>query len=85
VYLQDLANLFGTGSTAYQGAFADPSADNFRYYRDSYYDQNNTGILGRYKQFNNPQVIPQLQAQIPNSLQQQLYPMPKTEPRQHIK
>jgi len=55
VYLQDLANLFGTGSIAYQGAFADPSTDNFRYYRDGYYDQNNTGILGRYKQFNNPQ------------------------------
>ena len=55
VYLQDLAALFGSGSVAYQNAFADPSSDNFRYYRDSYYDQNNTGILGRYKQFNNPQ------------------------------
>jgi cell surface protein SprA len=53
-YLNDISNLFGQGSKAYQDALADPSADNFKYYRDETYDQQNTGILGRYKQFNNP-------------------------------
>jgi cell surface protein SprA len=53
-YLADLASSFGAGSKAYQDAINDPSADNFRYYRDAAYDQSNTGILGRYKQFNNP-------------------------------
>jgi cell surface protein SprA len=54
-YLQSLASRFGTTSPAYAKALPDPSADNFRYYRDAFYDQNSTGILGRYKEFNNPQ------------------------------
>jgi len=33
----------------------DPSADNYVWYRDSKYDASNVGILGRYKNFNNPQ------------------------------
>ncbi len=33
----------------------DPSADNYVWYRDAQYDASNTGILGRYKYFNNPQ------------------------------
>ncbi len=54
-YLSDLRNRYGVGSKAYQDAQNDPSADNFRYYRDAYYDQQSTGILGRYKNFNSPQ------------------------------
>ncbi len=54
-YLNDLATQFGTGSKAYQDAAADPSGDNFKYYRDQSFDKSSTGILGRYKQFNNPQ------------------------------
>ena len=33
----------------------DPSADNYVWYRDAQYDASNTGILGRYKYFNNSQ------------------------------
>ena len=33
---------------------SDPSADNFKNYRDASYDQQQTGILGRYKEVNNP-------------------------------
>ncbi|MBC7947906.1 MAG: cell surface protein SprA [Chitinophagaceae bacterium] len=33
---------------------ADPSADNFKPYRDESYDQANAGILRRYKDINNP-------------------------------
>ncbi|HRP55087.1 cell surface protein SprA [Agriterribacter sp.] len=54
-YLQQLQGAVGAGSQAYQQALADPSSDNFRYYRDGVYDQSNTGILGRYKNFNGPQ------------------------------
>jgi cell surface protein SprA len=54
-YLTDLGNRFGVGSPAYRAASTDPSSDNFRYYRDPLYDQQTTGILGRYKSFNSPQ------------------------------
>ena len=53
--LQKLANNFGTSSPVYQKAFADPSNDNFKWYRDPSFDQTGTGILGRYKNYNNPQ------------------------------
>ena len=39
---------------AYQRAQADPSADNFHYYRGSDYDEQEVGILERYKDYNNP-------------------------------
>ncbi|MBW7890271.1 MAG: cell surface protein SprA [Chitinophagaceae bacterium] len=54
-YLQSLRGTLGSNSPAYQQAIADPSSDNFRYYRDAEFDQSNTGILGRYKHFNGPQ------------------------------
>ncbi|MDP9230493.1 MAG: cell surface protein SprA, partial [Bacteroidota bacterium] len=53
-YLADLQNNFGTTSPIYQQASVDPSADNFRPYRDPFYDQQNAGILRRYKDINNP-------------------------------
>ncbi len=53
-YLSNLRNNFGAGSKVYQDALADPSNDNFRYYRDASYNEAGTGILGRYKHFNNP-------------------------------
>ena len=46
---------FGTGSQAYQHALADPSTDNYHYYRGDDFDQQGLGILGRYKKFNNPE------------------------------
>jgi hypothetical protein len=54
-YLDLLAANFGVGSKAYQDALADPSADNYHYYRGDDLDASGTGILGRYKLFNNPQ------------------------------
>ena len=54
-YLTAIANLYGTGSQAYIQAVNDPSSDDFRYYRSSYYDQNDTKINDRYKLFNNPE------------------------------
>ncbi|MDR0763473.1 MAG: cell surface protein SprA [Bacteroidales bacterium] len=62
-YLQNIIDLFGgTNNDAYAVAFSDPSSDDFRYFRSSYWDQLQsesswTGdkILARYKYFNNPE------------------------------
>jgi cell surface protein SprA len=40
--------------SVYQEALADPSSDNYHYYRGSDYDSQNKGILDRYKKFSNP-------------------------------
>ncbi|MFM8710942.1 MAG: cell surface protein SprA, partial [Sphingomonadales bacterium] len=53
-YLQQLRNNFGAASTIYQQALLDPSGDNFKPYRDPSFDQQNAGILRRYKNINNP-------------------------------
>ena len=54
-YLNRIALLHGTSSSAYQMANDDPSGDDFRYFRSSYYDNNNTKINDRYKYYNNPE------------------------------
>ena len=54
-YLNVLATNFGAGSKAYQDALADPSSDNYHYYRGSDLDAQNANILTRYKNFNGPQ------------------------------
>ncbi len=52
-YLDTLAYLFGSNSGAYQDALADPSSDNYHYYRGSDYDNQELSILDRYKLYNN--------------------------------
>ncbi len=52
-YLDSLAAHFGTASPVYQQALNDPSADNFRPYRDGTFTPAN-GILQRYRSINNP-------------------------------
>ncbi len=54
-YLSVLSSIFGANSPAYQNALADPSNDNYHYYRGDDYDAQSLGLLGRYKKFNNPQ------------------------------
>ena len=54
-YINSLQTNFGAGSPIAQRASNDPSNDNYRWYRDPSYDGTGTGILGRYKSFNNPQ------------------------------
>ncbi|RYY89197.1 MAG: cell surface protein SprA, partial [Chitinophagaceae bacterium] len=53
-YLQQLQTVPGIDAAAVQQAQADPSNDNFRHYRDQSF-ADNTGILERYKNINNPQ------------------------------
>ncbi len=52
-YLDAIGDRFGTASEAYQKAAEDPSGDNFRYFRSSYYDDNDVKINDRYKLYNN--------------------------------
>ena len=54
-YLQAIADRYGVSSVAYQQASEDPSSDDFRYFRSSYYDANNVKINDRYKLYNNPE------------------------------
>lgn len=44
-----------TNANAMQAIQGDPANDNYHYYRGSDYDQNEPGVLGRYKKYNNPQ------------------------------
>jgi cell surface protein SprA len=51
-YLTQLSVIYPQG---YQAALADPSGDNFLNYRDATYDNEQAGILSRYKNINSPQ------------------------------
>ena len=53
-YLTKLATRV-TNAAARDAANADPASDDYKFYRDASYDDNGTGILGRYKFYNNPQ------------------------------
>ncbi len=53
-YLAQLSNIYGSSHPVFTRAQSDPSADNFRGYRDPSYDQVQAGILQRYKNINNP-------------------------------
>lgn len=52
-YIDRVAAAFGAGSQAYQNALADPSADNYHYFRGSDYDQADVKLVERYKYYNN--------------------------------
>ncbi len=59
-YVDLMAAIYGTNSPQYLEALEDPSGDDFRYFRDEYYDNNTppageNSLLWRYKKFNNPQ------------------------------
>ncbi len=54
-YINSVGVLFGTSSEAYRKAAEDPSSDDFRYYRSSYYDNSDTKINDRYKRYSMPE------------------------------
>lgn len=54
-FLDTLASIHGTGSEAFLEAEADPSSDNFHYFRGSDYDGEGRSILDRYLQYNGMQ------------------------------
>jgi len=52
-YLSLLRETFTSTSVAYQSAWEDPSGDDYRFYRGTYWDERRAGINERYKYFNN--------------------------------
>ena len=50
-----LQQILAPASKLYQEANTDPSNDDYKWYRDASFDASGTGILGRYKNYNNPQ------------------------------
>lgn len=56
-FLDVIREQFGTQSEAYQKALADPSADNYQYFRGSALDSDSrySSVLERYKNFNGPE------------------------------
>lgn len=76
-YLDRIAVMYGTGSQAYAIASADPSGDNYHYYRGGDYDNQALTILDRYKMYNgidgnsptadqSPESYPTSSSNIPN-------------------
>ncbi|KPK82975.1 MAG: cell surface protein SprA, partial [Bacteroides sp. SM23_62_1] len=51
-YLDSVRLIYGETSTAYLSATDDPSNDNFHYFRGTDYDQQELGILDRYRKYN---------------------------------
>jgi cell surface protein SprA len=51
-FISAIESMYGNESIAYQEAMADPSADNYHYYRSSIFDLNQVSILDRYKHYN---------------------------------
>ena len=66
-YLNLLANEFGTTSQAYTDALADPSSDNFHYFRGTDYDDADMKVVERYKYFNNAEGNSPTDSQSPES------------------
>ena len=54
-YLARIASTFGANSPFYFLALADPSGDDYKWYRDPSFDQANSNILTRYKNYNGPE------------------------------
>ena len=53
-YLSVIRNQYGEGSTAYRNAHADPSGDNYHYFRSSEWNEDDihSSIIERYRNFN---------------------------------
>ena len=79
-YLSNIEALYEDTSLAYQQALADPSADDFHYFRGSDFDEDTlySSIIERYKQYNgtdgnsptdsqNPELYPTAATTIPDS------------------
>lgn len=67
-YLNRISATLGPGSQAFTNAQNDPSADDFQYYRSSTFDNQQAGVLRRYRNFNGTENnSPVAAGDIPNS------------------
>jgi cell surface protein SprA len=51
-YIEQIRNTYGDQSAAFQKTFNDPSSDNFHYYLGADYDEDELGVINRYKDYN---------------------------------
>jgi cell surface protein SprA len=51
-YVEQIRSAFGEQSAAYQTVSEDPSSDNFHYYLGNDYDEEERGVINRYKDYN---------------------------------
>ena len=51
-YVQQIRSTFGEQSAAYKKVNEDPSSDDFHYYLGSDYDEEEKGVINRYKNYN---------------------------------
>ncbi len=54
-YLDSIKAYLGENTQAYLQAYNDPSADDFKHYRDETFNQQHAHIIDRYKYYNNPE------------------------------
>ncbi len=66
-YLAQIAAKYGTNSAIYQNALADPSNDDYHYYRGDDYDNANDSIIKRYMKYNGLEGNSPTQAQYANA------------------
>jgi cell surface protein SprA len=78
-YLDRMANTFGIQSPAYQNAIADPSTDNYHYFRGTDYDEMELGITERYHYYNNPEGNSPTDEQSPESYPTSATSLPNVE------
>lgn len=78
-YLNRIAAIHGATSQAYIRATADPSNDDYHYFRGSDYDAQSLSILERYKKFNNMEGNSPTDAQSPESYPTSATPLPNVE------
>ncbi len=80
-YLQKLEQLYGGNSQAYLNALADPSNDNYHYFRGSDYDSEPlySSVLERYKKFNGTEGNSPTDAQNPEGYPTSATSMPDVE------
>ncbi len=79
VFYQSYINSFPAGSKAKVAAEADPSNDDYHYYRGSDYDNEKKPIVERYRKFNNPQGNSPTDKQSPETYSTAATPTPETE------
>jgi cell surface protein SprA len=80
-FLDVIRQQFGTQSQAYQKAIADPSADNYQYFRGGNLDNDSrySSVLERYKNYNGPEGNSPTDAQNPEAYPTSATSMPNVE------
>lgn len=78
-FLDEIAQIFGEDSPAFESAWEDPSSDNYRYFRGREWDAMEADILSRYMYYNNMEGNSPTSEQSPESYPTSATTLPNTE------